>query len=171
MIRITKTACIIVIVAIISMICITVTSNAATISKTVSNEHLIPIPEKPLFITIAVTTKAFYDGTYTDKNNKRNFTKHKETVSFSSVNAPYLVNQLKTSIGFLQFSNPSKKCNHIKCKCSFFMAPPMFSLRHYCSNTKVTCTKGGSAYCEGGYIITGGSRIVSKTIKYSNLAK
>lgn len=171
MIHTIKRINIIIIAIIISMACITVTSSAATITKRVINKHLISIPEKPLIITITVRTTATYDGTYTDKSGKRTFTKHKETVSFSSPNDPYLVKKLKPSIGYLQFNTPSKKCNHIKCNCSHLKGSPIFSIKHYCSNTRITCKKGAATYCKGGYLISGGSNIVSKTVKYKNLAK
>lgn len=171
MIRTMKRVSILFIAIIVSMACITVTSNAATITKRVINKHIIGIPERPVIITITVRTNSSYDGTYTDKSGKRTFTKHKETVSFSSINDPYLLKKLKTSIGYLQFSKPTKKCNHITCKCSYLKGSPIFSIKHYCSNTRITCTKGATTYCTGGYIITGGSNVVSKTVKYTNLAK
>lgn len=146
---------------------------AAVKSKKVTKTHLIHIPEKPIFITIGVKTIDSYDGTYKDANKTRTFSKHMETLTLCSHNDKYLTSKLKPTIGYLQFYSPHKKtkCNHIGCKCAFYIGSPIFKVKHYCSNTKTTAKVGSNAYCNGGYIITGGSNIIEETSKFSNLAK
>ena len=161
----------IILIGLTILTCSVAQASASTMNKAVTNKHLITVPDDPIYAVITVKTRDSYTGTYTDNGNKRTYTKHKETVSFSSINDSYYTRQLKTSIGYLKFSSPSKKCNHVNCNCSFITGNPIFSIRHYCSNTKVVCTKNAGTYCNGGYIITGGTAIVSKTVKFSGLAK
>ena len=155
---------------IIILLTMTPIAQAASMTKRVENKHIITIPESPVLIPISVKVSDSYTGTYTDKATKRTFSRHKETLTVSSINDPYLTTQLNPTIGFLQFTTTTKKCNHIKCKCNFFINPNSI-LKHHCSNTSIVCTKGSNTYCKGGYFITGGVAVVSKSIKFTNLAK
>ena len=147
-------------------------SFAGTVSKNVENTHYITMSEKPLLITIAVKVKDSYNGTYKDSDGKRVFSKHKETVTFSSHNDRYLVNQLNPSIGYVTFHTPSKKikCEYAKCKCEFYKGFPIFAIKHHCSKTKATCKIRSDAYCEATYVIKGGTPLVTKTVKFKKIA-
>lgn len=146
---------------------------AAVKSKSVTRTHLIHIPVRPVFITINIKVIDSYDGTYKDAKKTRTFSKHKETLTLSSYNDKQLTSRLNPSIGYLQFYSPSKrtKCTHVKCKCAFYSGSPIFKIKPHCSNTKTTAKVGSTAYCKGGYIITGGSNIIEKTSKFINLSK
>lgn len=146
-------------------------SSAKTISKKHTDTHIIRVADDPVIVKVTVATTDTYTGTYSDKSGKRNFTKHSETVLFDSINDRYYTSQLHPFIGHLQFEKPSKKCNIVSCKCSFYIGKTTFAIKHNCSTTKITCKKGGGTYCKGGYTITGGILVTGATVKFKNLAK
>lgn len=146
---------------------------AATKSKSVTRTHIVMMSEAPTIIPIAVEAKDSYQGTYSDSGETRTFTKHRETVTLSSYNDSYLTSQVKAFAGYLKFHSYGKvtKCNHIKCKCTFYIGSPIFKVLHHCSNTKTKAKIGGNAYCVGGYTIRGTASTISQDTKFSKLGK
>jgi len=166
-------ACLCILISLAFIFCYTtIYADAATISKSINSSHIIPVAEDPLIINITIRTNDAYDGTYTTSGTTRTFSRHKHTVTLSSINDSALTSRISLSIYQMQFYTPGTKisCPKTTCTCSFFIGSPIIKVKHDCSVKVTSCRTGSTAHVTGGYILTGGTVPVVNNNTFTGIA-